>query len=178
MTPGTLAGNCEEDSAAAVGSAATLTGRPVETPVVGRERELASDPEPWRGTKPMEGEGAWSPATVGRATDPTAEQGPEVEGRHREPSFCAGKGWRHNGKRATVLVTGCGCWRGGFFEGCEPRCGKGRGSARETGHIFFGRCVGARCGDTRGRSARSRDSSRESSRRASSLILRNQVLAD
>jgi len=41
--------------------------------------------EPWRGTKPMEGEGAWSPATVGRATDPTAEQGPEAEGRHQQP---------------------------------------------------------------------------------------------
>jgi len=133
-----------------MGSAATLTGRQAETPVVGHGREPGSDPEPWRGTKPMEGEGAWSPATVGRATDPTAEQGPEVEGRHREPSFCAGKGWRHNGKRATVLVTGCGCWRGGFFEGCEPCCGNGRGSAHETGHTTLRRVLAARGGGTRG----------------------------
>jgi hypothetical protein len=95
-------------------------------------QQVGAGQEPWRGTKPMEGEGARSPATVGRATDPTAEQGPEVEGRHRQPAPRAlGRGWRHNHKRATVLATGCGCWREDFFEGCETRCGNDRGSAHD-----------------------------------------------
>jgi hypothetical protein len=29
-----------------------------------------------------------------------------------------------NNKKATAPVMGCGCWRGVFFEGCEPHCGE------------------------------------------------------
>jgi len=66
----------------------------------------------------MEGEGGCSLATVVAATDPTAEQGLEVEGRReRHWQRCTTR--RHDGEGATATAMWHGCWRGDFFEGCE-----------------------------------------------------------
>lgn len=130
IRPTTLANPTVGRNGEAVRSAVMATSRSERRKLVhssrcgdasGRRPALAK--EPWRGTKPMEGEGDCSLATATAATDPTAEQSLEVEGRrtsHRKR--CPKR--RHDDEGATTTAMWRGCWRGDFFEGCEGAVGE------------------------------------------------------
>lgn len=82
-------------------------------------------PEPWRGTKPMEGEDIARSATVGRCTTPGCGATPRGRGSVPQPerARCATQAQRRGGKGP--WRHGSGCRQGDFFEGCERRSGNG-----------------------------------------------------
>jgi hypothetical protein len=71
----------------------------------------------------MEEEGDCPLATAAVATDPAAEQSPEVEGR-RTKHWKRGLKRRRDDGGATTTAMWNGCRRGDFFEGCEGAAGE------------------------------------------------------
>jgi hypothetical protein len=81
-------------------------------------------------------------ATAAVATDPTAEQGLEVEGRRAAPATVVAR--RSNDEEAMATATWNGCWRGDFFEGCERADGEAPSAPDQGPSGRLERCTGAR----------------------------------
>jgi hypothetical protein len=79
----------------------------------------------------MEEEGDCPLATAAVATDPAAEQSPEVEGR-RTRNWKRNRTRRHDDEGATTTAMWNGCRRGDFFEGCEGAAGEAPTSQTST----------------------------------------------
>jgi len=92
---------------------------------------------PWKERVRTDRQRSW------RATDPTAEQRPEVEGRRGSDCFGsrAHEGVTARGKRQWTVGndrTQYGCGRGDFFVGCEQAL-RGPSQVVGRGRVFFGR---------------------------------------
>jgi len=105
--------------------------------------ECCTRPEPWRGTKPMEGEGASLLATAGRRYGPGSGVRPRGRGSSERDSTCVVEFWRLDGEGARVAVMRRGCSRGDFFEGCEGRL-REWSHAGSSGVVVFGRRYSSR----------------------------------